>query len=185
MPGDLPRDKAGQLALLDAMVFFSIAMLVSSVLVLQTEASSDATVGISDGPPTSVGGLLGALMMASIGQPIKIDLGPGLTVMGQESVAECLSAELYALGSGAGPALFVELNEAVLGLLDSLTLPAFRGCLVAVHPEGSSQAPALAIPGLPRASGLSYAASCQLPCEDGSLYTVTLVLQPAASSELV
>lgn len=185
MPGDLPRDKAGQLALLDAMVFFSIAMLVSSILVLQTEACSDAAVGISDGSPTSVGGMLAALMTASIGQPVKIDLGPGLTVLGQESVAECLSAELYALGSGSGPALFAELNEAVLGLLDSLTLAAFRGWLVAVHPEGSWEAPTLAIPGLPLASSLSYAASCQLPCEDGALYTVTLVLQPAASSELV
>lgn len=185
MYGDLRKNGQGQLALMDAIVFFSVAMLVSSIVLVQVGAASRDSGDSVVEPPIDVPSMLQALMGASVGRAITIPLEPELRIQGQESVAECLSAELYALSVGCDADVFADLDDAFCDILRALSGPVMTAYLLAVHPEGSSDEPFLSIPGLPQASDTTYSSSVELPCGQGLLFTIVLVLDPASSPELV
>jgi hypothetical protein len=181
--GDRSDRESGQLALLDALVFFSIAMLVSGVMISYVESSSrDTTSGVR-GPSVDIAEVLSVVMKASIGR--EVEVLPGLEISGYESVAECLSAELHALSANIEPGVFDCLNEAIGEMIDTLSGPLFDWHILVVHPLGRSSEPCLAMPGPCVPCGLAYAASTELPCNDGVLYTVILILEPATLPELV
>lgn len=183
MRGDRPKCESGQLALLDALVFFSIAMLVSGVMISYVESSSRDAMTVVGGPPVDIAEVLNAVMGASISR--EVGVLPGLEISGHESVAECLSAELYALSMNVESQMFDGLNEAIGEVVDPLSGPLFDWRIIVVHPLGRSSEPCLAIPGPSVPRSLAYAASTELPCSDGVLYTVILILEPATPSELV
>jgi len=181
--GDRFRRESGQLALLDALVFFSIAILVSGVMISYVGFSSgDAMTGACE-PPRDVAEVLSALMAASIGSAVESQTG--LEVSGHESIAECLSAELYALSLNVERQMFDGLNAAIGEAVEPLSGPLFDWLIIVVDPDGSSDEPCLVIPESHALSSLAYAASTELPCSDGVLYTVILILEPATPSELV
>lgn len=183
MRGDRSKCESGQLALLDALVFFSAAMLVSGVMISYIESSSRDMVTDVGAPPVDIAEILGVVMRSSV--CCEAEALPGFEVSGRESVAECLAAELYGLSLGVERHLFEGINDAIGGVVDPLSGPLFDWHILVVHPFGSSREPYLDIPGPLMPCGLAYAASTELPCSDGVLYTVILTLQPAAPSELV
>lgn len=183
MSGDKSRSECGQLALMDALVFFSVAVLVSGAMLAYTGSPSREVLPPSGDSPVPVDEMLEAILKASIA--LAAEAGDGLEITGREPVSECLSAELYALATGVNGLEFAGMNDAVAGIMGSVCGQVFRPHLVAVHPNGSSGEPFLAIPGPCGPCRLAYACSSELPCEDGLLYTVTLILIPAAPSELV
>ncbi len=167
------------------MVFFSIAMLVSSIMIVQTESASTSIHGDAARPTAEVADMLKVLMGASIGRAITIRLESELVIRGYESVAECLSAELHALSQGVGLRAFDSLNEAIADVLSVLSGPVLRAHLLAVHPQGPSTEPALAIPGLCMAERSAHSSSMELSCGNGLLFTIILVLEPATLPEFV
>jgi len=168
---------------MDALVFFSIAILASGIMISYLESSSREAVTGVDAPPVDISEMLSVLLRSSI--CCEVEALPGLEVKGHESVAECLAAELYGLTMNVERQLFEGLNDAIGEVVDTLSGPLFDWRIVVVHPLGGSSEPCLAIPGPRMPCGLAYAASTELPCSDGVLYTVILILQPAAPSELV
>lgn len=185
MYGDIGKDGRGQLAVMDAMVFFSVAMLISSIVLVQVGAASRRSGDSALEPPIDVPSILQALMGASLGRTVIVSLESELRIQGQESVAECLSAELYALSGGCYADIFIDLNNAIWDILKALSGPLMAACLLAVHPEGSSDNPLLSIPGPLQTSETAYSSSVELPCGQGLLFTVVLVLYPTSSPELV
>ncbi|MBN1677958.1 MAG: hypothetical protein JW880_05405 [Candidatus Thermoplasmatota archaeon] len=185
MPGELFRDEKGQLALMDAMVFFSIAMLVSSILMAQSESVSTSTHSELDWPGVEVSDMLEVMMGASIGTEMTICLDREWEICGSESVAECLCAELCAVSKGFEMSAFDPVNEAIAGILEVLSGPLFRAHVLAVHPQGSSAEPVLAVPGPCRAGDSVHSSSMELPCGHGLTFTIILALEPAALPELM
>ncbi len=183
MRGDRSERESGQLALMDALVFFSIAILASGVMISYVESSQREVVTGVETPPVDMYEILSVVLGSSICYEVGAPLG--LEVNGRESVAECLAAELYGLSMNVERQLFEGLNDAVGKVVDTLLGPLFDWRIVIVHPLGRSSEPCLAIPGPPVPCGLAYAASTELLGSDGVLYTIILVLQPATPSELV
>jgi hypothetical protein len=170
---------------MDAMVFFSIAMLVSGMIMVHSWDVSGETSHASDEMSARAAELLRVLMAASIGRPVSIPLAPDLIVQGHETISECLSAELYALTRGADAKAFDGMNEIVADALRAMSGPVMSAHLVIVHPGGSSMEPVLAIPGPCEAAVRAYSSSMDLPCEGGLLFTISLILEPATPPELV
>lgn len=179
MPGDLGEDPGGQLALMDALVFFAIAMLLSSALLVQVRSVVDRDAVIGGETDVDAGNMLEVLMAASIGRSLSIPLEKEIVIARDEPVSECVRAELYALISGTDLEAFDGLNEAVADILDVLSGPSMRACLVASLLDGPSNEPLLVIPGPYRPTGLAYASSMDLPCADSVLCRVLLLLEPA------
>jgi len=168
---------------MDALVFFSVAMLVSAAMLAHVPSPSGEAMSPSGNPPVCVDEMLEAILATSIGQVPGV--GGGFELTGREPVSECLSAELYALASGIDVLEFACLNDAVGDIMGSVCGQAFCPHLIVIHPSGSSDEPCLAVPGPCGPCRIAYASSAELPCEDGLLYTVTLILPPAAPSEQV
>jgi len=185
LPGSLRAEKEGQLALLDAMVFFAIAMLLSSALISQAERLSENGQAIRTGCPDDASNVLEVVMAASIGETFLIDLGTEIRIARDEPVSECLRAELYALASGMDIGAFDGLNEAVARVLDAVSGWGSRAHLVAFPAEGTLEEPILTIPGERISSADAYASSTDLQCPRGVAFKVLLVLEPAPPSELV
>lgn len=185
MPGDLRGNSKGQLAFMDAMVFFAIAMLLSGALLAQVRSASDEYSVVVGGAEVDAANMLEVLMAVSIGQTLAITLEKTIVIASHEQVSECLRAELHALASGAEPEAFDALNEAVAEALRALAGPCMRASLVASFGEGSSDEPLLEIPGRCHPAGLAYASSVDLPCGDGVVFKILLVLEPASSPKLV
>lgn len=167
------------------MVFFSIAMLVSGMIIVHSGDVSRDTSDASDEMSARAAELLRVLMAASIGRPVSVPLAPDLIIQGHETISECLSAELYALTHGADAEAFDRMNGIVADALRAMSGPIMGALLVVVHPDGSSMEPVLAIPGPCEAGMRAYSSSVDLPCEGGLLFTVSLILEPAAPPELV
>lgn len=185
MCGRMRGDRRGQLALMDAVVFFSIAMLVSGIIVIHSGTVLRGEAIISDDASTRTEEMLHVLLASSIGERMSIALVPELTIAGHETISECLSAELYALTCGADTTAFARLNEAVASAIRAMCGPAMSACLLVLGPDGSSESVLLAIPRLCEPDMLAYSSSFGLPCAGGLLFTVCLVLEPAAFPELV
>ncbi len=183
MRGDRSERESGQLALMDALVFFSIAILASGVMISYMRSSTSEAVTGVDTPPMDTSEILSVVLRSSICCEVEAPLG--IEVNGHESVVECLAAELYGLSMNVERQLFEGLNDAVGEVVDALLGPLLDWCIVVVHPLGNSSEPCLAIPGPRTFCGLAYAASAELLCSDGVLYTIILILQPATPSELV
>ncbi len=170
---------------MDAMVFFSIAMMVSCVILAQAVENSAGVPTTSQEGALDVANMLDVFLRASLGREVIIGTSPEIRIRGIETVAECLRAELDGLVMGAAPEAFSSLNDAFAGILEALSGPGMRPSLLAVLPSSSSQDPLLAVPEHRRDTRLAVSSSIELPCTGGLLVTVLLVLEPAALPELV
>jgi len=130
--------------------------------------------------------MLETLMVASIGQSISVLLDRELRIVPGDSVADCLCVELHALLSGADPRAFDGLNEAVAGILDSLTGPALHAHLAAFPiQECSYGEPLLSIPVSCCQGRLAYSSSVDLPCGKDEVCKLILILEPSSPAEFV
>lgn len=176
-------DDEGQLAVLDAMVFFSIAGLVASMIMCQATGAWRSQDGFGDDLECGIdpGVLLRAFLPASIGQGITLTGPPALEVRPHDSVAECLLAQVQAILVGSDID-FSPLNEVLLGNLEDLCPPGWAPHL-SVYWDGSSE-PLLKIERTGRPPDVdSYGGSCDLPGPDGSALLAALVLHPALLPE--
>lgn len=168
----------GQLALLDALVFFAVAVVVSSVLLSYDR--SDGKPELSSGSGTSnPGEILKAFLDASIGDEIPIQFGASLTVHQDKQVSVCLALEIEAILDGIGSGLFQALDRAYMTILERITNPVFQPYLVVLDDEGSTYVPILNLPCAVPGCGVSMASSMVLPC-GGHRCLVEVVLSAQA-----
>ena len=175
-----PREKcAGQLATLDAIVFFSAAILVSSTLLAYATPQGDAGFTELDIDPAS---LLEVLLRASIGEEIHVSVGGLAQIRGNDEIGECLMAEVHALREGVDPLAFVDLNRVVGRIMASVCGPCVNPYLVVLEKEDNCVV--LAVPYAVVDARDAFASSIDLVDIDGSKCIVELVLLPTAPSEL-
>lgn len=182
MFGRSRSDTSAQLALLDAMVFFAGALLVTGMMFSQratdSEAHEDGIAGVCD--PAD---LLDALMKASVGEPMELATQRMTTLTGCEEISQVLSFELDELVSGTPAEVFAEFNGIIRGALLAACTPAMELHLVAFVDNGSFDRPLLAIPSPATSVSVAVSSSVTLPSHWGGQYIVVLVLDPASPSE--
>lgn len=185
MSGEIRRDEGGQLAALDAMVFFALTMLISSstfayVEGVSSEHGTEAAVSGECDP----GQVLSVFMRASVGVEVTLDLGGEVTISSREEVASCLSAELDAIVGGCSVDQFDPLNDALLMMLGKLVGMGYSAHLSAYRTTDDGAEPILVLEEAGCVSENRYSGSCEVPGLGGSAYVVVLVLGPALLPEL-
>jgi len=176
---------AGQLALMDAVVFFVIAMAISSMLFYYAKAEAAQTPsGMRDGQ-SNPEAILRVFLCASLGEEVVLDLGREIHVSGNSEIAECLKIEFDALVLGADPGDFDPLNDRLVQILEATCNPVLEPHLVAIHllDEGSERI--FSLPSEPPDSGTRYASFTELPGFEGSSYLLMLILVPASLPEIL
>ncbi len=175
-------DTYAQLALLDAMVFFAAALLVTGMMFSQRpahpEVDGDDIVDVCD--PAD---LLDALMKASLGGPAQLATVPQTSLTGYEEISQLLSFELDELSSGTPEQVFAEVNQMICEALSAACPPAIGPHLIAFIENGSFDEPLLAIPSPAKSTSFAAAASVSIPSHWGGRYAVVLVLDPALPTE--
>jgi len=177
--GRLHEEYAGQLATLDAIVFFGAAILVSSTLLAYAMPASDAGVVELDIEPAS---MLEVLLRASIGEDIRLSVGGPALIRENDEIGECLIAEVHALREGVNPLAFADLNRAFGHVMDSVCGPCIDAQLVVLEKEDNYVV--LEVPHKVSEVTNAFASSIELVDADGSRYIVELVLLPAAPPEV-
>lgn len=181
MSGELPRGSGGQLALMDALVFLAIALLISTILIGQAPGSDlQAGDGTAWSPPVSPSDVLRVLLRASVGEATVVDIEGGLSVRAEASFGECLLLEARALLAGAPAEAFSALEERMLVALESLLGPSLIGHLQLVAHPGEEVLAAVerSTPG----SRTISSATCELS-RDGVPVDARLLVEPAAFLE--
>ncbi|MCU0858975.1 MAG: hypothetical protein MUE55_00055 [Thermoplasmata archaeon] len=179
MYGDRAPDDRAQLALMDAMVFFAIALVTSSIVLSYTDDRPSDLMGAVDGA-VDPGDVLRVFLRASVGTDI--ELWDGLTVSARESVADCLYAEVAYLTGGANPGSFAGMNEVLLDVLENIS-PVGTTCHLSVVDAAGSGEPLLTIERAPAIGGVLLSASQEFPAVMGSECLAVLVLAPALCLE--
>ncbi len=184
MPGRKVRDDCGQLAVMDALVFFSTAMVISTVLLSYIGPPERGGSGSYD-CPTDPGEVLEAFLKASLGKEVRIGTPYDVLLSSGEAVGECIFVEAHLLAEGASKDAFRQLNELLLVALTNITGVHSGPHLLVVAASGDSGSPLLAIPDVPANGTDMVAANSVLPGEGGERFLAVLVLCPAAPSEVV
>lgn len=179
MLGKPHTDCAGQLATLDAIVFFSASILVSSTLLAYALPEGERGLDEIDIDPAS---MLEVLLRASVGEEIRLEVNGMALIRANDEIGECLMAEVHALGEGVDIAAFDALNGALARIMNSVCGPCISPHLSVLDKEDDSVV--LALPDLASDSRNAFASSLELTDLDGSRYIVELVLLPAAPLEI-
>lgn len=184
MCGRMNDSDGGQLALMDAVVFFAASMLISTALLAYASdfAGPGSIHACNDWrDPDEV---LHAFLHASVGTELIVNLNSSVQIKGNEEIAECIAIETQALRSGAGIAPFEELNDVCLRILRSCSAPLYEPFLIVLCSDANGTEPILAIPWLPENHPEAHASSAEFPGLVGETILVTLILCPASSPEL-
>lgn len=182
MSGDRSREHGGQLALLDALVFFAAAILLSSIVLSFSLGSSSTSAGMDSRVDAS--DVLTAFLHASVAESFEIVLDEPLKVTGSETFALCLSLEASTILAGGSAEPFEAMNEIVWEALLRLCPLGFSPCLVVTDKSGRLQDPLFVIPETSNGSEEVYAGSAWIPSASGEELLVVLKLAPAPLSEI-
>jgi len=180
LSGENEAEDSGQLAVMDAVVFFAGAILISAGLLSlpgQIRGNSDTNDATID-----VARLLDTVLASSIGTNLTMDTGRPVTVSRQALVRDCLAFEGEFLIRGGEPEVFAELNLAVTAIFDGCAPAGMDAYLLLVYRSCSE--PLLALPHLPDEEATRAASSVELTLDDGLELLIVLVLSPSAPSEL-
>ncbi len=120
MYGKPPHEAAGQLAALDAMVFFAAALVVSSVLLSYVE---DSRVVTDEGPDRDPAEALSVFLRASLGSDVDLLEDGSILIRARDQAGECLLVELSGLSEGLPKETYDRLNEVLSQILSSICSP--------------------------------------------------------------
>ncbi|UCE91843.1 MAG: hypothetical protein JSV90_01445 [Methanobacteriota archaeon] len=184
MSGSHDRSADGQLALMDALVFFAVAMLICSIQIarLHRELSHEEALSEVDARYDPLM-LLHALLRTSIGCSLTLDTEPEVAVRPQARVADCLATQAIGLMSGQAPSAFEDMNGVILAIASSACAPLTAPTIsVSVIADGEHVLLFL-LGGVAGSGGDRYAASIDLVTHETGRIVVTLVLHPALLPE--
>ena len=178
-------DAQGQLALVDAMVFFAAMLLVSGMLAAlcmpESESPQKATAG-SRGDPATV---LRVFLGSSLGAPVFLDKPMAFMLDSRQEVAECLAVEVQAVESGIAVSCFRSLNDMLLSILVTLCGLSLEPSLEVVRMTDFQPETLIEFGHeLPKSQNI-YASSTELPGSGDHVHLVKLELAPALLPEHV
>ncbi|MDH3364790.1 MAG: hypothetical protein OEM29_02125 [Thermoplasmata archaeon] len=170
----------GQLALMDAMVFFAVAILISSLqlCMYRVEAVPD-DVNANPASRCNPESILPVFLKASLGARCVVQLDRPLDVPAHTTVSECLAAEATAVLRGEPVDSFDSLNSMILGIATNISHPLMTPHVILHLHTIVGDAVILRIERSPPGSGDILSACCDLP-EDGiQRVTISFQLEPA------
>jgi hypothetical protein len=185
MCGRFDGDSFAQLALMDAIVFFIGAVLVSTILMSYVTPLPDESRKIGIGGDTDPAEILRILLPTSMCESVVLDAGQIYYMDDRTTAAESLAIELQAMEAGYSMEQFDYLNGLIYDLLRSVCNPAFSSYLLVFGMDDVLDGPVLSIPCMPEATKNAYASSTEIPGSGEVVYLVELVLSPTLLPELV
>ncbi len=178
----LHKDRGAQLALMDAMVFFAVALVISSVFVANIDRTADS--GASD-VEAYVASLLQSFVGASLCDSVALEVPAAISIGPGENVGDCLAAELHSLREGTDPEAFEPLNLVLARILDETVAKPYWYTLSA-YDQGDEMHKLLQIARTGEPSDEAYASSFAITDEDGSQLLIVLQLRlPAPALEIL
>jgi hypothetical protein len=179
------RCRSGQLALMDALVFFMVAVTISSVLLFYFSGNRGMSVpdhGPGSADPNEV---LESLLHSSIGIDETVNLGVERHLSSRTSVDQCLLIEAEAILDGQPRSAFRSIEEAIWSILERLCTPVFAPYLsVWWMGEDFSEA-VIRIPSNPPASDQAFGACVELVNSGVEILLAQLLLCPSALPEVI
>jgi hypothetical protein len=183
--GDRARSESGQLALMDALVFFLVAVTISSVILYYSapgESHDAPDHGQGQGDPHEV---LETILHSSIGSEIVVLTDVPRHISSDTDVSQCLLLEAEAVLDGMSIDAFGPLNDAVKAILESVCSPMYESMLRVYSSSDAGLSPIVSIPDVGLDSSQQYGASMELTHDEEKDLHVQLILSPAAFSEVV
>lgn len=178
------HDSVGQIALMDAMVFFAVALLICSIQLstYREGAEPDDQFAESDGR-SDPGCVLPVFLRASIGTATSVRVDCGLAVPAHTTISDCLAAEATALVRGVTEDAFSDLNRLILGAAKNLSHPTMNPHVILNHHTEHGVIVLLRIEYcLPSSGDVIAATSDLLDCGDVRV-AVSFLLEPALLPE--
>ena len=175
MHGD--ADSGGQLALMDALVFLTVALVVSSMMLEQVGGPTEEGSFFGNDFPYMTNEVLTVVMRASLGEQVTVELWQRFVLPAETSFGEVLLLEAMAVLEGGDEAAFEEVETLLLGVLDSLLGPSLRGHLLVVVCE-DVETTVVAIEHRPLES-MQVSAASQVLSDNDTRLVVRLLVEPA------
>jgi hypothetical protein len=185
LSGGSRQDRSGQLALMDAIVFFFVAATVSTVLLYLSAPGPETMVedhGQGSADPSAV---LEALIHSSIGCDLTIPVDVPRHLSRHTDIGQCLLLEAEGLIAGESASSFDRLNDAVGMILKGICSPVLDPYLSVWSTTDSESEALILIPGSEPASDQKYGATAELRNTRDRTLTVQLLLCPPSLPELV
>lgn len=174
---------AGQLALMDAVVFFIAAIAVSGVLASFVETSPRSEGASSCG--VDVDDSLSVILHSSLGSDIDVLVGgDNVTLSRSDAIVDCLLLEAHAIAEGDDVADFVRLNLRVTDILATIFWPYGEPSFRLVDVSGRTPIVLASIPLEWPDVYLAYAASANISDAFGGEFLVQLRSVPVSSAHL-
>lgn len=176
-------DDAGQLALMDAIVFLLAAMAVSGVL-FSSIPRADHEAENDTGSWYDAERTLAAILGSSLGADVHVTVcGEPLTLSERVEIAECLLLEAHVIAEGDGHSDFSALDRILLEVVLDVSPPSMKSRLLVSDLKNGTPHELVAIPGDWSETVLVYAATAELADSEGGTYLVQLLSAPAAALE--
>lgn len=185
MCGRIDGESCAQLAVMDAIVFFIGAVLVSNILMSLVINLPNNSQGNSIGGDTDPAEILRSFLATSLCEPVVVDIGHTFYMDDRTTAAESLAIELLALEAGHDVNQFARLNSLIYDMLRAVCNPAFKPYLLVLDMDDDLSGPVLLIPCMPEATKNAYASSTEIPGSGTMVYLAELILCPTLLPELV
>lgn len=181
MCGDLEGDRRGQLAAMDAVLFFLIAGAISSLMLVNVLGSQDpGDLGREETLSGRAAEMLRSFLDASLGRKVVLFVDESELVVSPASrIADCICAELAGLENGVDQVAFSDLNVALCSALDSMAGASVTAYICVHDMEDASTWPVLSLPAPPPDSPNVYGSSCVLGDGLAARYVAVLLLDPS------
>ncbi len=173
----------GQLALMDSLVFFLVAVTVSGLLLFYSSLSPSETIDHGQGTadPSAV---LESFLHSSIGSEIVVSLDPPRYISFDTDIGQCLLLEAEAILDGVKVEAFLELNLAAEDALSNITSPACEPYLAVLSSGENESSEVFCLAGPAPMSGQRYSATADLSSDGEKSLFVQLILCPSALPEV-
>lgn len=129
MSGDDSPDDQAQLAVMDAIVFFVVAMVISSLLLYHANIDEEIRPqehGSGSADPDAV---LGAVLHASVGSEVFVPMDAPRHIPADTEVCRCLLLEAEQIIGGTSAKIFEGLNCVLSSILERTSNPVYSSCL--------------------------------------------------------
>lgn len=171
----------GQLALMDAMVFFVASLAITGVLFSLVVSYED-----SDGPLPwfDARRVLAALLLCSVGPGVEIVVSGESAVLPERTeISECILLEARLIAFGDGDADFAQLDARINEVLRAVCSQWTEAQVRVMAPMGGNLSEVFAVPGGWTEGATVFAATAELVDSGGSGYLVQLRSSPSTSPE--
>ncbi|MBU1157918.1 MAG: hypothetical protein KKE24_01100 [Candidatus Thermoplasmatota archaeon] len=179
MNGRMIRDSDAQLALLDALVFFTVILALCSSMVAYVEICETYRIDDYGVKAIDVSELLSVFLRTSIGASVEIASGIDIEMTGRESMADILMVVCDAKLSGVDEKFFAPIPSMILEALVGACPSNIEPHLVVLDLTVNPPSEILVLENAPCGETDTSAASQKMLDHEGRPFLLVLVLEPA------